>query len=83
MHLILRLAVTGVRTATLVARMRQDGLYAEALTDWTASAARAPRPCLLNFTNIDPGRPPRGFGRRILTADVMPRQPAPRTGIMA
>lgn len=51
MHLILRLQ--GCRSdRELVARMRQDGLYAEALSDWTTDTGGASA-LLLNFTNID------------------------------
>ncbi|QNQ10125.1 MocR-like pyridoxine biosynthesis transcription factor PdxR [Sphingomonas alpina] len=51
MHLILRL-LNGRPDRALVARMRADGLYAEALTDWTTDRDSAPA-LLLNFTNID------------------------------
>jgi GntR family transcriptional regulator/MocR family aminotransferase len=49
MHLILRLQ--GRRSdRRLVARMREDGLYAEALTDWTIGNSGASA-LLLSFTN--------------------------------
>jgi GntR family transcriptional regulator/MocR family aminotransferase len=64
MHLILRLQ--GRRSdRRLVARMREEGLYAEALTDWTKGADRASA-LLLNFTNIDSQRTAENLGRRIL-----------------
>jgi GntR family transcriptional regulator/MocR family aminotransferase len=50
MHLILRLQ--GRRSdRQLVARMREEKLYAEALTDWTMDG-RGASALLLNFTNI-------------------------------
>jgi GntR family transcriptional regulator/MocR family aminotransferase len=64
MHLILRLQ--GKRSdRRLVARMREDGLYAEALTDWTMGGDGASA-LLLNFTNIDSQRTAENFGKRIL-----------------
>jgi GntR family transcriptional regulator / MocR family aminotransferase len=64
MHLILRLQ--GRRSdRRLVARMREEGLYAEALTDWTKGADGASA-LLLNFTNIDSQRTAENLGRRIL-----------------
>ena len=64
MHLILRLQ--GRRSdRRLVARMRQEGLYAEALTDWTKGADGASA-LLLNFTNVDSQRTAENLGRRIL-----------------
>jgi GntR family transcriptional regulator/MocR family aminotransferase len=51
MHLILRLQ--GRRSdRRLVARMREKGLYAEALTDWTTATDGDPA-LLVSFTNID------------------------------
>jgi GntR family transcriptional regulator/MocR family aminotransferase len=51
MHLILRLQ--GQQSdRELVARMRKEGLYAEALTDWMLDGAGASA-LLLNFTNIN------------------------------
>jgi GntR family transcriptional regulator / MocR family aminotransferase len=64
MHLILRLQ--GRRSdRRLVARMREDGLYAEALTDWTIRSDGAPA-LLVNFTNIESQRTAENLGRRIL-----------------
>jgi GntR family transcriptional regulator/MocR family aminotransferase len=64
MHLILRLQ--GRRSdRRLVAAMREQGLYAEALTDWTTASNRASA-LLLNFTNIDSRRTAENFGKRIL-----------------
>jgi GntR family transcriptional regulator / MocR family aminotransferase len=64
MHLILRLQ--GRRSdRRLAARMREDGLYGEALTDWTMGHAGASA-LLLNFTNIASQRTAENFGRRIL-----------------
>jgi GntR family transcriptional regulator/MocR family aminotransferase len=65
MHLILRLQ--GRKSdRRLVARMRKEGLYAEALTDWTKDGEGASA-LLLNFTNIDSGKTAESLGRRILT----------------
>ncbi len=50
MHLILRLADRSDRA--LVAQMREKGLYAEALTDWTMTRDGASA-LLLNFTNVE------------------------------
>jgi GntR family transcriptional regulator/MocR family aminotransferase len=64
MHLILRLQ--GRRSdRRLVARMREEGLYGEALTDWTTGSNGASA-LLLNFTNIDSRRTAENFGKRIL-----------------
>jgi GntR family transcriptional regulator/MocR family aminotransferase len=64
MHLILRLQ--GRQSdRPLVARMREAGLYAEALTDWTADGD-GPSALLLNFTNIDSRGTAEALGRRIL-----------------
>ncbi|MFM0339768.1 MocR-like pyridoxine biosynthesis transcription factor PdxR [Paraburkholderia fungorum] len=64
MHLILRLQ--GRRSdRRLVARMRDDGLYGEALTDWTTGNQGASA-VLLSFTNIDTQRTAENLGRRIL-----------------
>jgi GntR family transcriptional regulator/MocR family aminotransferase len=49
----------------LVTRLRQDGLYGEALTNWTAETD-AGSALLLNFTNIDSRRTAETFGKRIL-----------------
>jgi GntR family transcriptional regulator/MocR family aminotransferase len=65
MHLILRLQ--GQRSdRRLVTRMRKEGLYAEALTDWISGEQTASA-LLLNFTNIDSQRTAEKFGKRILT----------------
>jgi GntR family transcriptional regulator / MocR family aminotransferase len=64
MHLILRLR--GNRSdRRLVASMRKENLYAEALTDWTTRNNGASG-LLLNFTNIDSRLTAEHFGRRIL-----------------
>ena len=64
MHLILRLR--GNRSdRRLVASMREQNLYAEALTNWTTRDDGASA-LLLNFTNIDTRRTADNFGRRIL-----------------
>jgi GntR family transcriptional regulator/MocR family aminotransferase len=63
MHLILRLQ--GRRSdRRLVARMREEGLYGEALTDWTTDSDGASA-VLLGFTNIDSQGTAEKFGRRI------------------
>ncbi|MGY3289256.1 GntR family transcriptional regulator/MocR family aminotransferase [Bradyrhizobium sp. LM3.6] len=64
MHLILRLR--GNRSdRRLVASMRKQKLYAEALTDWTARNDGASA-LLLSFTNIDSQRTAENLGGRIL-----------------
>jgi GntR family transcriptional regulator/MocR family aminotransferase len=64
MHLILRLH--GQRSdRRLVARMRDEGLYAEALSDWTVDRGGASA-LLLGFTNIDSRGTAEALGRRIL-----------------
>jgi GntR family transcriptional regulator/MocR family aminotransferase len=64
MHLILRLQ--GRQSdRELVARMREDGLYAEALTDWTTDTDGVSA-LLLNFTNIDSQSTAEKLGKRIL-----------------
>ena len=64
MHLILRLR--GKRSdRRLVASMREQSLYAEALTDWT-TRNDGPSALLLNFTNIESRRTAESLGRRIL-----------------
>jgi GntR family transcriptional regulator/MocR family aminotransferase len=45
--------------------MREQGLYAEALTNWTTRSDGASA-LLLNFTNIDSRRTAEKFGQRIL-----------------
>jgi GntR family transcriptional regulator / MocR family aminotransferase len=64
MHLILRLQ-SQRSDRRLVARMRGEGLYAEALTDWTMDHQGTPA-LLVNFTNIDSQRTAENFGKRIL-----------------
>jgi GntR family transcriptional regulator/MocR family aminotransferase len=68
MHLILRLK--GRRSdRRLAQRMRDAGMYAEALTDWMmASEGTTGRgeALLLNFTNIDSEASAAAFGKRIL-----------------
>jgi GntR family transcriptional regulator/MocR family aminotransferase len=64
MHLILRLQ--GRRSdRRLVTRMREEGLYAEALADWSIDADSTPA-VLLGFTNIDSRATAENLGRRIL-----------------
>lgn len=64
MHLILRLQRQR-SDHRLVARMLKEGLYGEALTDWTAGSDGASA-LLLNFTNIDSQETAEKFGKRIL-----------------
>jgi GntR family transcriptional regulator/MocR family aminotransferase len=65
MHLILRLQ--GRRSdRRLVSRMRADGLYGEALTDWTTNRDGASA-VLVSFTNIDSRRTAENLASRILT----------------
>jgi GntR family transcriptional regulator/MocR family aminotransferase len=65
MHLILRLQ--GQQSdRQLVARMREERLYGEALTDWTKASDGASA-LLLNFTNIDSQATAENLGRRILS----------------
>jgi GntR family transcriptional regulator / MocR family aminotransferase len=45
--------------------MREDGVYGEALTDWTIGSDGTSA-LLLNFTNIDSQGTAEKFGRRIL-----------------
>lgn len=63
MHLILRLQ-DGRSDRDMVARMRGEGLYAEALSDWMMWEESASA-LLLNFTNIDSQRTAEALGRRI------------------
>lgn len=64
MHLILRLP--GRRSdRQLVARMREQGLYAEALTDWKTGSAGASA-LLVSFTNIGSQRTAENFAKQIL-----------------
>lgn len=64
MHLILRLK-NHQSDRLLSARMRESGLYAEALTDWTM-LAREPAALLVNFTNIDSEKTAENLATRIL-----------------
>jgi GntR family transcriptional regulator / MocR family aminotransferase len=63
MHLVLRLAEQADRE--LVARMRECGLYAEALTNWTMNLD-GPSALLLNFTNVESAETAEGLANRIL-----------------
>ena len=64
MHLILRLQ--GQKSdRRLVARMRDEGLYGEALTAWTRDGDGASA-LLVGFTNIDSRATAEALGRRIL-----------------
>jgi GntR family transcriptional regulator/MocR family aminotransferase len=64
MHLILRLQ-SRQSDRRLVGRMRREGLYAEALTDWTLDG-KGDAALLLNFTNIDTRATADNLARRIL-----------------
>ncbi|KQV79597.1 PLP-dependent aminotransferase family protein [Rhizobium sp. Root1220] len=64
MHLILRLK-NQQSDRLLSARMRESGLYAEALTDWTM-LAHEPAAILVNFTNIDSEKTAENLAKRIL-----------------
>ncbi|MFS2054123.1 PLP-dependent aminotransferase family protein, partial [Variovorax sp. CT11-76] len=64
MHLILRLQ--GRRSdRRLVARMRDEGLFAEALTDWAVDRGIAPA-LMVGFTNVDSQATAEALARRIL-----------------
>jgi GntR family transcriptional regulator / MocR family aminotransferase len=64
MHLVLRLK--GRKSdRRLVARMREEGLHAEALTDCSMSG-EGPSALLLNFTNVDSQGAAENLGKRIL-----------------
>ncbi len=64
MHLILR--PRRLRSdVELVARMREQGLYAEAMADWMAEGRGTPA-VLVNFTNIDSQATAEKLARRIL-----------------
>jgi len=64
MHLILRLQ--GQQSdRRLVARMREDGLHGEALSDWAMGGDGASA-LLLNFTNIDSQGTAENLGKRIV-----------------
>jgi GntR family transcriptional regulator/MocR family aminotransferase len=64
MHLVLRLPPRK-SDRRLVARMQTQGLYSEALTDWTIEQAGAPG-LLLGFTNVDSRATAENLARRIL-----------------
>jgi GntR family transcriptional regulator/MocR family aminotransferase len=64
MHLILRLQ-RRQSDRRLVARMREKGLYGEALTEWTAGGNGAAA-LLLGFTNIDSQGAAENLAKRIL-----------------
>ena len=64
MHLILRPQARR-SDRRLVARMQEEGLYGEALADWTMGGDGASA-LLLNFTNIDSQGTAEILGRRIL-----------------
>lgn len=63
MHLILRLR-DGQSDRQLVARMLREGLYGEALSDWTMGDGGSA--LLVNFTNIDSRTTAQKLGRLIL-----------------
>ena len=65
MHLILRLR-GGRSDRRLVARMREAGLYAEALSEWTATDRRTSA-LLVSFTNVDSRRSADALAKRILS----------------
>jgi GntR family transcriptional regulator/MocR family aminotransferase len=64
MHLILRLQ-RRQSDRRLVARMREKGLYAEALSEWTAGGNGA-MALLLGFTNIDSQSSAENLAKHIL-----------------
>lgn len=64
MHLILRLQ-SRKSDRRLVARMLKEGLYAEALTDWTQRSDGAAA-LLVNFTNIESQQTAEKLAKRIL-----------------
>jgi len=63
MHLVLRLPAHR-SDRDLVARMREHGLYAEALSDWTRGRDR-PSALLINFTNVDSRATAEALARRV------------------
>jgi GntR family transcriptional regulator/MocR family aminotransferase len=65
MHLILRLR-NGQGDRALVARMREAGLYGEALSDWIVETEAASA-LLLNFTNVPSRESAERLGRQILS----------------
>ncbi len=64
MHLILRL-LGQQSDLQLAMRMREEGLYGEALADWTMGTDKIPA-LLLGFTNIDSRATAENLGKRIL-----------------
>jgi GntR family transcriptional regulator/MocR family aminotransferase len=64
MHLILRLRAQR-SDRRLVARMLEEGLYAEALSDWTDRSDAGPA-IFVNFTNVGSRHAAEALGRRIL-----------------
>jgi GntR family transcriptional regulator/MocR family aminotransferase len=64
MHLILRLQ-DQLSDRHLAMRMREDGLYAEALTDWTIGGDGVSG-LFVSFTNIASQAAAESLGRRIL-----------------
>jgi len=65
MHLILRLQ-NRRSDGRLVARMREEGLYAEALSDWSMGDDDVASAVLVSFTNVDSQRTAESLGKRIL-----------------
>jgi GntR family transcriptional regulator / MocR family aminotransferase len=65
MHLILRLQ-GGRSDGRLVALMREEGLYGEALSNWTVGSDDGASALLVNFTNVDSQRTAENLGKRIL-----------------
>jgi len=63
MHLILRLD-DDIADRELVGRMLDDGLYAEALSDWRVKA-EAGEAILINFTNVESAARAEALGQRI------------------
>lgn len=63
MHLILRL-LGGQSDRDVIASMRSEGLYAEALSDWMTGEEGASA-LLVNFTNIDSQQTAETLGKRI------------------
>src|ERR1700754_1505659 len=64
MHLILRMP-NRLSDRRMVARMREEGLYAEALSDWMADGERVAA-LLVGFTNIASRSMAESLGRRML-----------------
>jgi GntR family transcriptional regulator/MocR family aminotransferase len=64
MHLILRLQGT-LSDRQLAARMREAGMSAQALTEWTTDHEQASA-LLLNFTNVDSRKTAESLGKKIL-----------------